>query len=252
MVHQQFKKIITIMFIIFFLFILWAVLEYVYNHKLNALFIGLSSIIYLIIAIIYINKYKHSTIEHKAIVTDDIVKYKKFVITNEVAFNQQLLIYSEDGKFLGRFKSLNTIKSFIITTFISNKGLVPGEYVLIDAEQNEILRAYVKGFLHPKVKIIVQNKEIAVITQKLFNAAMSFVYEINTNDEKHVIKSEVLTNDLYLEDVFKISETKVPLQHTEKFQEVAMNTYEIFHNLNTDKGKTGLVMMCIHNILTGR
>ncbi|QUR94928.1 hypothetical protein [Macrococcoides canis] len=249
MINRQFKKMMVILIILTSSMFLFTIYTFSKNDIIDSISFLIFTLLFVGITLIYYIKYKNTKQPSQNIVQDNIYYYQNFVIQREVGFKNQLLIYSVEGKFLGRFKRCN---GAIISILLGNKILVPGAYELVDANGEEVCLIKVEGLIQPRILIYKFDEKIAEINQKIFKSAFSYVYEINFNNNNFIVKSEVLTNDLYLEEVFRLSEKKVPLENSIVFQELTMNTYEIMNSLETNKGKLGLVIMCIHSLTSGR
>ncbi|MBQ5153687.1 hypothetical protein D6861_009805 [Macrococcoides caseolyticum] len=251
MLGRQFKKAMMIYLSISVLMFIVTIYLYLNEEMMQSISTGIFTILFMGLGLLYHRKYRHTHAKDETHQTDDIYHYQHFVINAEVSLTKQLLIYSVDGKFLGRLIALNKVSNAIFTIFISNQ-LAPGKYALVDASNNRLCTVKVKGCFQQTMTIRDEGNEIATIHQRLFQSAMRYVYEIKYKDTQDIIKTEALTNDLQHNDLFKISETQVPLEHSQRFQNLTMNTYEIFHRLDTDKGKIGLAMMCMHKINSRR
>ncbi|WP_414054352.1 hypothetical protein ACMGE6_02670 [Macrococcus equi] len=252
MLKRQFLMVAWISMTIFIGYFIYAISNVFLNNHLHESIINvLISFIFLGLSIVYFKKAKKvdSSIE----VIESIYKHQNFVIQNEVSYYRQQLIFSERATFLGRYKPhITGFKSLFFANLEILVRAQPFEHIVEDSDGNAVMYINIKGFRAPTFIVYDQDyRKIGEIKQQLFKSLTDYIFDINIEDQNFNVKSEFLTRDLFVEGIMKVDSTKVPLELTETFKTITPTVYEIENNLNSEKGKMGLAIAIIYEMLRG-
>lgn len=178
------------------------------------------------------------------VVTDytDIMPFKRFLIHPEVHAINQLIIYNEPGKMVGRLLPGQSWLKYLEPLF----NILPFKHY-VESESGHLLTLDIRGFFNQKTAVFNNaGQKLGTIHQNFFKSLFKFQALIEVGEDKYETQSDVLFGELEVENIARITSFNVPIENTERFKQFSERMYIIEKDLETDEGKIGLAVLCLY------